>query len=305
MSVEQKDTPSSAFSGDLIDGSAYTILRPLRQTNPVIFASPHSGANYPASFVAASRLDPVMLRRSEDAFIDELYEDCVQFGSPLLKANFPRAYVDPNREAYELDPAMFEDRRLPSYVNTQSPRARAGLGTIAKVVTNGTDIYKGKLTFQEARQRIDSLYHPYHSALRQLIEETRSKFGCCLLIDCHSMPSIGGPMDYDNGLSRTDIILGDRFGTSCDDWISDLSDDVLKAQDFVVRRNRPYAGGYTTAHYGTPKKAVHALQIELNRVLYMDEESITKLQSFSEIKQRLSALIERLCQIKPEQLLQT
>ena len=156
MSADQRDTSPSADAGGLIEGSAYTILRPLRQTNPVIFASPHSGAQYPASFVESSRLDPVMLRRSEDAFIDELYEDCVRFGSPLLKANFPRAYIDPNREAFELDPAMFVDRRLPSYVNTESPRARAGLGTIAKVVTNGANIYKDKLSFEDARQRITS-----------------------------------------------------------------------------------------------------------------------------------------------------
>lgn len=278
-----------------------TILRPKAQKSPVIYASPHSGNQYPDDFVKNALLDPVALRRSEDAFVHEIYEACIDFGSPMLRANFPRAYVDANREPYELDPNMFQDR-LPSYVNTDSQRALAGLGTIAKVVTNGAHIYKEKLQFSAVRERIETLYHPYHAALRQLIEETRGQYGACLLIDCHSMPSIGGPMDNDDGNSRTDIILGDRFGTSCSEWISDFAQEILENQGFVVKRNRPYAGGYTTYHYGMPDQRVHTLQIELNRELYMDEENITRLPELEVIKKKFAVLIEKLSTITADQL---
>lgn len=279
----------------------YSILRPKKQTSPVIYASPHSGNIYPEDFIERAKLDSVTLRRSEDAFVDELYENCVKYGSPLLKANFPRAYVDPNREPYELDPDMFEDR-LPSYVNVDSQRALAGLGTVARMVTNGADIYPDKLQFSEVRNRIETLYHPYHAALRQLIEETRTTFGACLLIDCHSMPSIGGPMDTDPGLSRTDIILGDRFGSSCAEWITDLVHKTLKKEGFVVKRNRPYAGGFTTQHYSDPAHNIHTLQIEINRYLYMNEETVTRLPELQNIRLKLQAVIEQLSRLDAESL---
>ena len=279
----------------------FVISRPKNQLSPVVYASPHSGKNYLDSFIISSSLDPVYLRRSEDAFVDELYESCIKFGSPFLKANYPRAYVDLNREPYELDPDMF-DGPLPSYVNVDSLRAQAGLGTIAKVVTNGVEIYKERLQFDEVKNRIETIYHPYHAALRQLIEETRQQFGGCLLVDCHSMPSIGGPMDSDPGLSRTDIILGNRFGTSCADWITDWAQSVLEKEGFVVRKNRPYAGGFTTQHYGNPFDKVHTLQIELNRVLYMDEESVTRLEEIETIKKKLQSLIEAFSTIDPTRL---
>jgi N-formylglutamate amidohydrolase len=279
----------------------FSILRPESHKAPVVFASPHSGNHYPKDFIDAAILDPVKLRRSEDAFVDELYESVIRFGAPLLKAHFPRAYVDPNREPFELDPKMFKGI-LPAYVNSSSARAAAGLGTIAKVVTNGANIYAHKLDFEEVRTRIEALYHPYHAALRQLIDETRTHFGACLLIDCHSMPSIGGPMDCDQGDSRTDIILGDRFSSSCASWITDIAQTSLEQEGFVVKRNRPYAGGFTTLHYGQPSMRVHTLQIELNRVLYMNEEDITRLDAINTIKERLQPMIERLCAIDPDKL---
>ena len=192
-----------------ITSPAWALDAPAEQTVPLVFASPHSGAEYPASFIAASRLDAVALRRSEDAFVDDIFAIATEFGAPLLKATFPRAYVDPNREPFELDATMF-DAPLPGYVNTASPRVAAGLGTIAKVVTSGEEIYRGKLRFDEVRRRIDSLYYPYHAALQRLLDRTRERFGVCLLIDCHSMPSIGGPMDSDPGLKRFDAVLGER-----------------------------------------------------------------------------------------------
>src|SRR5690242_13998976 len=154
---------------------------------PVVLASPHSGCEYPPDFVNASRLDPLALRQSEDSFVDELFAAAPQVGIPLLSARFPRAYLDVNREAFELDPAMFSDA-LPSFVNARSPRVRIGLGTIARVVANGEEIYAEKLRFADAEQRIERLYYPYHHALRRLIEETERLFGGYLLVDCHSMP---------------------------------------------------------------------------------------------------------------------
>ncbi len=276
-----------------------TVLKPAKQTAPVLYASPHSGNQYPVDFVANANLDPLSLRRSEDAFVHELYDSCIQYGSPLLHANFPRAYVDANREPYELDPDMFSGP-LPSYVNVDSLRAQAGLGTIARIVTNGADIYREKLSFTEVHQRIDGLYHPYHATLRHLIETTRTQFGACLLIDCHSMPS---RVEATSAKGRIpDIILGDRFGTSCAEWVSDFAQVILEEQGFSVMRNRPYAGGFTTDHYGNPTQRVHALQIELNRALYMDEETITRLNAFNDIKSRLEGFIQRLNTLDPEDL---
>lgn len=276
-----------------------TILKPAAQTTPVIYASPHSGNQYPVDFVKNANLDPLSLRRSEDAFVHELYDSCVKYGSPLLYANFPRAYVDANREPYELDPDMFSDV-LPSYVNVDSLRAQAGLGTIARIVTNGSEIYRELLPFSEARRRIDRLYHPYHAALRQLIDTTHHQFGACLLIDCHSMPSRIDPSQTTGRIP--DIILGDRFGTSCAEWITDLVHGLLEDQGFVVRRNRPYAGGFTTDHYGEPTHRVHTLQIELNRALYMDEENICRLDTFPDIQRRLEGMIKQLSTLPPKDL---
>jgi N-formylglutamate amidohydrolase len=269
---------------------------PAEQTVPLVFASPHSGADYPASFIAASRLDPLALRRSEDAFVDDIFAAACEFGAPLLKATFPRAYVDPNREPFELDPTMF-DGPLPAYVNTTSPRVAAGLGTIARVVTSGEEIYRGKLRFDEVRQRIDRHYYPYHAALRRLLDRTREKFGVCLLIDCHSMPSIGGPMDSDPGLRRFDAVLGDRFGTSCAVAVTETAERLLRGFGYSVGRNVPYAGGYCTHHYGKPQAKMHALQIEINRALYMNEEMVTPAPGLAEVKSGIRQLVEGLASL--------
>jgi N-formylglutamate amidohydrolase len=276
------------------EGEALRIIRPERQTLPVVFASPHSGTNYPESFIQGSKLDAQALRKSEDSFIDEIYAAAPQYGAPLICALFPRAYIDPNREPFELDPDMF-DGELPSYVNANSPRVAAGLGTIARVVANGADIYRDKLNFSEAARRINALYRPYHRALQDLIETTRQKFGWCLLIDCHSMPSVGGPMDLDSGKTRVDFVLGDCFGASCDPAISDHVDTTLARGNHAVTRNAPYSGGYTTVHYGRPNVGVHVLQIETNRALYMNEETYERLSGIKELNQHMEALMASLC----------
>ena len=261
------------------------------QTVPVVFASPHSGRDYPAEFLAASRLDSLTVRRSEDAFVDEIFAAVPDAGAPLLRAHFPRAFVDPNREAYELDPAMFEDA-LPSYVNTNSPRVAAGLGTIARVVTSGEEIYGAKLRFADAKRRIETYYVSYHKALRGLVDATRERFGVCLLVDCHSMPSVGGPMDNDRGRRRVDFVLGDCHGTACAPLVTDMARQALSEMGYVVTQNAPYAGGFTTRHYGRPYDGVHALQIEINRNLYMDEERITRGPGLEELAARMGRLVE-------------
>src|SRR5690242_19217569 len=187
------------------------LRRPARQSLPLVVASPHSGADYPEDFLAAARLDPLTLRRSEDSFVDEIFAAAAELGAPLLAARFPRAYLDVNREAWELDPTMFSDS-LPSFVNARSPRVRMGLGTIARVVASGEEIYARKLYFAEAKQRVDELYYPYHQTLGGLVQETEEAFGGCLLIDCHSMPSAASMVC---GQDSADIVLGDCHGTAC------------------------------------------------------------------------------------------
>src|ERR1700761_6312760 len=192
--------------------AAFEILAPVQQLLPLVVASPHSGARYPEDLIAASRLDPVALRKSENCFVQLIFADAPSLGVPLLHALFPRAYIDPNREPYELDPVMFEDK-LPDYVNRTSPRVAVGLGTIARVVADGEDIYRRKLRFAEAERRIEGLYRPYHAALERLIEATVARFGGCLLLDAHSMPSTSAKGDLPR--RRVDMVLGDRLGTSC------------------------------------------------------------------------------------------
>jgi N-formylglutamate amidohydrolase len=271
-------------------------LAPQTQTLPFVFASPHSGRVYPKSFLQATRLDSTSIRRSEDSFVDEIFGSAPEQGAPLLKAHFPRAFVDPNREAYELDPAMF-DGPLPQFVNSRSPRVTAGLGTIARVVRDGAEIYTRKISFQEAQQRIDSYYKPYHATLRGLMEETHKQFGCSVLIDCHSMPSVGGPLDQDIGAPRPDIVLGDRFGTSCARRLTDMIERALSLQGFAVVRNNPYAGGFSTEHYGRPALGLHALQIEINRALYMDEEHIERSAGMKRITLAITTLLRAMAEV--------
>lgn len=283
-------------------GAAWDVSRPRPQAMPAVFASPHSGTDYPPAFVASSRLDPITLRKSEDSYVNEIFAGVADEGAPLLRALFPRAYVDPNREPFELDPSMFEDA-LPDYVNTRSPRIAAGLGTIARVVTNGEEIYRGKITFAEALKRVNELYRPYHGALQQMIEGTLAQFGVCFLIDCHSMPSIGGPMDEDAGRRRFDIVLGDCHGTSCAPELIGLVERFLAGKGYQVVRNNPYAGGFTTRHYGVPAARVHALQIEINRALYMNEATLERGANLPRITAHMMALAAALRERLPTLLL--
>ena len=273
------------------------ITIPALQTAPVIFASPHSGRNYSPEFIASSQLNKLNLRRSEDAFLDEVFKNAPSQGAPLLCAKFPRAYIDANREAFELDPTMFFDR-LPDYVNTSSPRISAGLGTIAKVVTNGEEIYRELLKVDEALRRIEDFYQPYHKALQGLLEATITKFGGCLLIDCHSMPSGAAPPLKKYG-KPADIVLGDCFATSCAPEVMEIAERTLQSTGLSVIRNKPYSGGFTTRHYGHPNDGVHVLQIEINRGLYMDEKRIRRGPGMTDLIQRMAKLICTLTKINP------
>ncbi len=254
------------------------ILAPAEQRLPLVLASPHSGIDYPAAFLAVSRLDPVTLRRSEDSYVDEIFGAAARLGAPLLRARFPRAYLDPNREPFELDPAMFEDE-LPAFVNTRSPRVRVGLGTIARVVA------------------IDRLYRPYHRALRELVTATHERFGGYLLIDCHSMPSGTVPAERLSRRGRTDIVLGDCHGTSCHPMIMETAHRTLTAKGYSVARNAPYAGGFTTAHYGKPDAGGHCLQIEISRALYMDERSFARKPYLAQLIEDMRDLAAALANI--------
>ena len=293
------DTPGGA--------RALTVQAPGRQSLPLVFASPHSGRDYPTDFIERARLDPKSLRRSEDCFVDRLFAFAPEIGAPLLCALFPRAYVDPNREPYELDPSMFEGP-LPDYANTRSPRVAAGLGTVARVVAGGAEIYERKLSFEEVRQRIERTYWPYHQALRQLLSETRERFGGCLLLDCHSMPSggtvpqrrrgeagghAGGPVTG-RGVS---FVLGDCHGSACGRDLVAAAESYLRKAGYRTARNQPYAGGFITRHYGRPGEGVHALQIEINRALYMNEESLEPIEGFEALQADLKGLSQHLAAV--------
>jgi N-formylglutamate amidohydrolase len=271
----------------------FDLQQPAARSLPLVVASPHSGSEYPADFLSASRLDPLALRRSEDSFVDELFAAAPRLGAPLLSARFPRAYVDVNREAYELDPAMFSDA-LPGFVNARSPRVRMGLGTIARIVASGEEIYAKKLRFAEARRRIECLYYPYHQALRGLLEDAEGVFGGYLLVDCHSMPSVAGSAC---GQDAADIVLGDCHGAACAPQILDAASSFLVERGFAVAINAPYAGGFTTGFYGRPSGHRHALQIEINRALYMDERSYRRKPRFVRLVKDMADLVQRLGQV--------
>jgi len=264
----------------------FLLARPVEARLPLILASGHSGTHYPADFLAAARLDALALRRSEDSFVDELFAAAPAFGVPLLSATFPRVFCDANREPWELDPAMF-DQPLPAWVNSASPRVGAGLGTIARVVATGEPIYRRKLSFAEAEARVRDYWQPYHAALAGLIAETRARFGCCLLIDCHSMP--GHPA---HGIEPPDMVLGDAHGTACAPRATRIVEEALSGMGYRVRRNDPYAGGFVTRHYGRPREATHALQIEIARRLYMDEKKVQRAAGIAALTRDMSRLLE-------------
>ncbi|MCS6932750.1 MAG: N-formylglutamate amidohydrolase [Acetobacteraceae bacterium] len=266
----------------------FRLFRPAEQRLPFVLASPHSGRDYPESFLRQTRLDALARARSEDAFVEEIFGDAPRLGAPLLAATFPRVFCDVNREPWELDPAMFEDP-LPEFVNSRSPRVGAGLGTIARIASGGEAVYRGRLTFADAEARVRGYWQPYHAALSALIAETRARFGACLLLDCHSMPA-----HPQAGAAAPDIVLGDAHGTAAEPRVTRAAEQILCDLGYRVRRNDPYAGGYVTRHYGRPREGVQALQIEIARRLYMDEARVERTAGFAQVRADMARLVERL-----------
>jgi N-formylglutamate amidohydrolase len=279
------------FNGDL--SPPFEITEPASWRAPIIFNSPHSGSVYPAEFLEASRIDLPALRRSEDSFMDELIGGLSELGFPTVRVHFPRSYVDVNREPYELDPRMFSGR-LPSFANTRSMRVAGGLGTIPRVVGDGQEIYRERLSVDDALVRIEALYKPYHRALRRLINKGHQAFGSVVVVDCHSMPSVGVSRDEPR---RPDLVIGDRYGTSCAGLLPDAVEETMSRLGYSVGRNKPYAGGFITEHYGNPASGLHTIQLELNRAIYMDERRRERSPGFARVAADFAVLAETLAAI--------
>ena len=279
------------FDGEL--SPPFVIVEPSAWRAPIIFNSPHSGSVYPDEFLSASRIDLPALRRSEDSFMDELIGGLSHRGFPTVRVNFPRSYVDVNREPYELDPRMFLGR-LPSFANTRSMRVAGGLGTIPRVVGDGQEIYRERLSVDDALARIEALYKPYHRALRRLINKAHQAFGTVVMVDCHSMPSIGVSRDEPR---RPDVVIGDRYGTSCAPLLADMVEETMSRLGYSVGRNKPYAGGFITEHYGNPASGLHAIQLELNRAIYMDERRRERGPRFAQVIGDFATLADALAAV--------
>lgn len=265
----------------------FVLIEPLRRTAPLIFASPHSGRRYPPELLADARVSLISLRRSEDAYVDELFAGAAVHGACVLSATVARAYVDLNRDPAELDPEMF-DERPPQSPQTNSARVQAGLGAIPRISGDGQAIYRRKLSLSEADRRINNIHRPYHALLQNLLAETKAHFGCAVLIDCHSMPNNA------RGAHAPDVVLGDRFGASCHPSVTALAEATLRRLGYRVARNTPFAGGHTTQFYGRPAAQVHALQIEINRGLYVDERTLERTNGYTRVRADMGRLAEAL-----------
>lgn len=271
----------------------FQLTMPKARTTSVIFASPHSGRDYLPSFLDAVVLDEAEIRSSEDAFVDLLYADAPQFGAPLLTARAPRAFIDLNRGPDEMDQALIEGIRRISH----NPRVASGLGVIPRVVANGRAIYHGKLSLEEAHFRIANFWRPYHDALQALIDESHSAFGQAILIDCHSMPHEALKNIDAGGGTRPDVVIGDRYGASASPAIVEQVEAAFARVGLTVARNMPFAGAFIAQHYGRPSRLQHAIQIEIDRALYMNEATLEPLADFEDVRAALSDVIATIAEI--------
>ncbi len=279
-----------------MQNAAYDLEMPAKRTSCVVFSSPHSGRDYPLEMLQRSVLNRHVIRSSEDAYVDRLFDTAPGLGIPLLKAKMPRAYLDLNRSPDELDPALIDGIRRRGH----NPRVSSGLGVIPRVVANGRAIYRGKLTIDEARHRIDTYWHPYHTRLKSLLAESYTMFGQAILIDCHSMPHEAVAAAGTTRSGRPEIVLGDRFGASASGEIVDQIESAFAAAGLSVARNAPFAGAYVTQTYGRPGRRKHAIQIEIDRSLYMDEQKILPGTNFELFRQTLRKVIADIARIGPE-----
>lgn len=279
--------------------TAFHLIYPKQRTTSVVFASPHSGRDYPQWFMDRTQLDAVTVRSSEDAYVDRLFSAAPQMGAPFLQAGAPRAFVDFNRSADELDPGLIEGVR-PSGHN---PRIASGLGVIPRVVANGRAIYTGKMTLSEAQGRIDTFWRPYHAALAEQMDQAFAQFGEAILVDCHSMPNEAMDSVARAGGRRPEVVLGDRFGASASAAVVDRIEAAFRGAGLVVTRNTPFAGAYITQHYGRPTRGRHAVQIEIDRALYMDEATLTPHPHFDEFRAVISGVVAQITEIgRPAQM---
>jgi N-formylglutamate amidohydrolase len=279
----------------------FEILAPPQWSVPMVFNSPHSGTHIPDELAKATSLPDAKLHSSEDSYVDELFSGCVDVGAPLMRAMFSRSFLDLNREPYEFDARMFQGK-LPAYVNCSSPRVASGLGTIPRTVGDGILIYDAPLQLEDALNRVETYYRPYHRALGQLLEEAYMATGMALLVDCHSMPS--SAVSHFKGVAGPipDVVLGERFGSSCAPDIASRIHHTLEQAGLIVLRNKPYSGGFFTENHGRPRHARHAIQIELNRELYMNETTREKKPGFQALQNLLTSMAHALAEhIAPQQ----
>jgi N-formylglutamate amidohydrolase len=267
----------------------FLIDEPLAVVSPAVFASPHSGRLYPKAFLDASPASMLDLRRIEDAYVDRLLADVHASGAPVISALVARAYIDLNRSETEMDPAMFDDP-APGWLRQRSARVEAGLGCIPRVAFSGAPIYNRRLPRREAEARLEQVYRPYHKALEALMRRAQAMFGQSWLIDCHSMPA-----EPPTGQRLPDIVIGDRFGTSCGPGLADFVEGLFASRGYSTARNAPYAGGFTTLAYGQPQRGRHALQIELHRRLYLNEASVEPHEGFTGLKRHLGEIAHEIC----------
>lgn len=275
---------------------AFVLIEPMHRIGPLLLASPHSGRRYPDSLLSRARASLLALRRAEDAYVDALFSDAPSLGAPLLCATLARAYVDLNRDPNDLDPAMYSGP-LQRAANSRSARVQAGLGVIPRVAGDGSEIYKSLLAVSEATERLALVHAPYHAALQAQLVETRAQFGCAVLLDCHSMPSCA------RGPFAPDIVLGDRFGAAASPELIQRVEQILKRMGYRVARNAPFAGGYVTERYGRPEHGWHALQIEISRGLYLNEQTLEPSPGFEPLRRDMHRLIQVLLELRLERRL--
>ena len=271
----------------------FTLVEPDRRTTSVVFASPHSGRDYPPEFLQASVLDPLTLRSSEDAYVDQLLDAAPQAGAPLIVARTPRAFVDLNRAPEELDPALIEGLRRTSH----NPRVASGLGVIPRVVAGGRVIHRGKITLAEAHRRITQHWRPYHDRLQALLDRSRAEFGEAILVDMHSMPHEALDAVRPAGSRRPEVVLGDRFGAAAAAEVVDRVEAAFRGAGFAVVRNAPFAGAYITQAYGRPSRRQHAVQIEIDRALYLDEAAVRPSADFAAFRDAMAGVVAAIAEI--------
>jgi N-formylglutamate deformylase len=282
----------------MLNAPAFDVSRPAELGSAVVFASPHSGRDYSQRFLRQTILDTRTIRSSEDAFVDELFDFVPEFGAAFIRALTPRACVDLNRSPEELDPALIENLRPQGH----NPRVASGLGVIPRVVANGRAIYRGKISRAEAQRRLDESWHPYHDRLTQLLDTAHKRFGQAVLIDCHSMPHEAMDGIARGGMRRPDVVLGDRFGAAASPEVMEQIEAAFVSAGFVVTRNAPFAGAYITQTYGRPSRNMHAVQVEIDRSIYMNESQIRPSRHFDDVRARLRRVVAEIATIGQNRL---